>query len=163
MKVFEYVLLLFLFLLVPLLAKSQVIAKEEIDLKVTVNHVAAGFEKFQEKIILLFKFSKGSKTEYLQFLSEKRLAELVYSLESNQIDLLEPTASRYTTYIGNLTNYMVANKVSSKKQDVTSMFERHIKVVKKLHEKVPQDSGWWIALQHDINAAADFKEKINRL
>lgn len=128
-----------------------------------VDHVAGGFEKFREKISLFITFDKGAKTNYQQILTEKRLQELEYILESNKIDLLEPTASRYTTYAGNLVNYVFANKVTEKKSDLIKMFEDHEKRAGELQKKIPLDSGWWIALQHCMNVAKMSEEKLKTL
>lgn len=130
---------------------------------IKVDHVAGGFEKIKEKIFLFIIFEKQAKTNYQHDLTEKRLQELEYILESNKIDLLEPTASRYTTYAGSLVNYVLANKVTGKKSDLIKMFEDHEKRAEELQKKVPLDSGWWIALQHSVNVAKMSKEQLKTL
>ncbi len=128
-----------------------------------VNHVAGTFEKIREKINLIFIFDKAAKANYQQELTEKRLQEMEYIMEANKIDLLEPTASRYTTYAGNLVNFAVANKVTAKKDDLIKMFKDHEIRVEELQKKIPLDSGWWLALQHGINVAKQSKERISTL
>lgn len=128
-----------------------------------VDHVAGTFEKIKEKISLIFIFDKVAKTNYQQELTEKRLQEMEYIMEAKKIDLLEPTASRYTTYAGNLVNFAVANKVTAKKDDLIKMFEDHEKRVEDLQKKIPLDSGWWLALQHGINVAKQSGERISTL
>src|SRR3990167_8416016 len=71
--------------------------------EVKVDQVAGKFEKLKEKVTLLFKIGRASKTDYLQYLTDKRLAELTFVIGAKQIDDVEPTASRYSTYLGNLT------------------------------------------------------------
>ncbi len=156
--VFFCLIFLINYRLVSAADEQQVISPE-----IKIYHVAGGFEKIKEKIILFFKFNNNDKTDYYQYLAEKRLAEVYFVVNSNQINLLEPTASRYSTHIGNLTNFVTTKKISAKKDGLVGMFERHIKIVEEIQKKVPVDSGWWIALRHDINSAKDFKEKIEKI
>lgn len=156
-------IILLLFFIVSFGIMSQVEAVDEIKPNIQVDHIANNIEKIQEKITLFFKFDKKDKTKYMEFLSEKRLAELYYGIKSNQLDLLEPSASRYSTYIGNLTNFAMANRVASEKDELTKMFDKHIKIVEELQSSIPHDSGWWLALQHDINSAKIFEERIKGL
>lgn len=152
--------LFFSFLSVPLVSAQDESATAS---AIKVGHVAGRPEKLREKLILFFKFNKKDKADYYQFLAEKRIAELAYVIESNQIDLVEPTASRYSTYIGTLTDFVTKNNITAKKEDLIEMFERHQKVVGKLQEEFKFESGWWLALQHDINTARLFKEKVEKL
>lgn len=125
-----------------------------------VNHVASVFEKIGEKITLLFKLGHKRKTDYYKFLVEKRLAEMTYVIENNQIDLVEPTASRYATYLGNLTNYVSSNKILEKNEELTVMYDEHAKIILKLQKRFEFESGWWLALQHDINSISIYEEKL---
>ncbi len=137
--------------------------RAEDGLQFKVDHVAGRIEKFKEKISLFLKFNKKSKTNYYQYLAEKRLAEISYVIEKNDIDSVEPTASRYSTYIGILGNYVDTNKVSEKKNDLINMYERHIKILTELQKKFKHDSGWWLAIQNDINTIKIFIEKTKSL
>lgn len=127
-----------------------------------VDRIAGKIEKVKEKLSLFLKFNKVAKVDYYQYLSEKRLAELVYAVE-NDVNSLEQTASRYSTYIGTLTNYVLANKITGEKQDLVSMFERHTRIIESLQKKFEFESGWWLAIQHDINSLGIFKDKIKAL
>ena len=90
----------------------------------------------------------------------KRHAELVYIIENDQIDLLEPTASRYATSLGTLTNYIIKNKITDDRGILINMLDEHAKIIQNLQTKFEYDSGWWLALQHDINYAGIYKEKL---
>lgn len=137
-------------------------AKDEVTLNFTVNHVATKFEKLGEKISLFFKFGKEAKVDEYQYLLEKRLAEVSYAVNNN-IDMVEPTASRYSTYIAVTTDYMLANKVSGKKDQVVATYKRHNKILTALQQKFKHDSGWWLAIQNDINLTNDSAAKLGRL
>lgn len=131
--------------------------------EVKVDHLAGRFEKLQEKLTLFFKFNKKDKVRYYQYLSEKRLAELYYVIQTSQIDSVEETASRYSTYIGTLTNFMVSKNVKEDKDSLINMFDRHIKIIEGLQKKFKFESGWWLAIQHDINSAKLFSDKIRQI
>jgi hypothetical protein len=154
------------FLLLPLFIFTPVtFAQDQNDQAkpaITVDHVAGKVEKLKEKVTLLIKFKKESKVEYHQYLAEKRLAELSYAVE-NDINLVEPTASRYATYIGRMSTYMLENKVAGKKDDVLGMFERHRKIIEGLQSKFEHDSGWWLAIQHDTNNTLIFTDQLKSL
>lgn len=140
---------------------ASILAEENLQFK--VDHVAGKFEKLKEKIGLFLKFDKKSKTDNYQYLVEKRLAEISYVIEKNDINSVEPTASRYSTYVGVLGNFVEMNKVGEKKDDLMKMYERHIKVLSDLQGKFKFESGWWLAIQNDINVNKLFIEKAESL
>lgn len=142
-----------------ILAQDQEMLKPHVE----VDHIAGRVEKLGEKIALLLKFYKKSKADYYQYLLEKRLAELVYVVENDQINSVEETASRYSTYLGILANYVETKRVVEKKEDILSTFDRHSRVVENLQKKFKYESGWWLAIAHDINSLKLFKEKIQNL
>lgn len=130
-------------------------------LNFTVDHIATTPEKILEKVNLFFRFSKEAKVDYYDYLLEKRLAELSYAVKSNNNDLIEPTASRYSTYIGVMTQYMISSNVASKKDQIISTYARHEKILLELQSKFEHDSGWWLAIQNDINSTKDFSTKLS--
>ncbi len=160
LKKLNLLILGFLFLVFTF-SHSLVFAHEAEAMK--VDHVATSFEKLKEKITLFLKFDKKNKVDYYEYLAEKRLAEIAYAVESNNIDLVEPTASRYSTYIGILTSFVDKNKVTDKKDDLVKMFEKHDRVLTDLQKKFKFESGWWLAIQHDINNTRIFSDKIKSL
>lgn len=128
-----------------------------------VNHIASSIEKISEKISLVLKFSKHAKADHLQYLAEKRLAELIYVIKSDKIDSVEETASRYSTYLGNLTNYIINRKFSDKKDELISLYSQHAQILKEQQKKFKYDSGWWLAIQHTINLTGIYSEQLKRL
>jgi len=145
-----------------LFTTQAVFAQENPSTSFQVDHVARGFEKIKERVTLFFKFSKDSKLDYLAYLSEKRLAELEYGV-NNDVNLIEETASRYTTYQGKLSEFVISNKMSDKKDPLSKMYSNHIAVLEKLQSKFEYDSGWWLSIQHGINVNKEFKEKLSTI
>lgn len=156
-----FVILLVFFLALPLFTKSIVAQDNSLEMK--VDHVAGKFEKLKEKVVLLTKFSKVSKAKYHQLLLEKRLAELSYVVESGQLDLVEPSASRYATYAGRLSDYIVGNNVSDEKDEVVALFDRHAKIIDSLQRNFEYESGWWFAIQHDVNSTKIFSDTVSKI
>lgn len=133
----------------------------EIKSKVEVDHVANIVEKFKEKMTSFFKFSKEDKFNYQKFLLEKRLAELKYVVDSKEWQPIEETSSRYATYLGNFTGFVVNNKLSNKKEEVLNMYNRHQKILEEFGRNFEFESGFWLLLQHDINSTKIFSSQIN--
>ncbi len=130
---------------------------------IKVDHIAGILEKIGEKISMFFKFNKEDKVAYYQELLNKRLAEVNFVMETEQGDMIEETTTRYNAYLGNLSDYLIKNKVISKKESTLAIFEKDTKVFEKLHMQVPVDSGFWILIQHNINSIKIFKEKISQI
>jgi len=131
--------------------------------KAEVNHIAQGFEKVWEKIILFSKFSKKSKLTYWEHLVEKRLAEVKYVLVSNQINSLEPTTSRYSTYLGRLSEFALKHKIVDKKDELLKIYSEHQQILADLQKDFEFNCGWWIMLENDINVNKIFTEKVQAL
>jgi len=129
---------------------------------IEVNHVARGFEKVAEKLTLLSKLSKKSKANYHTYLLEKRLAELHYAVNNN-VDLVEETASRYSSYAGRLSGHLIKNKLTDNKEEILNMYERHSQVIENLQQNFEYDSGWWLAIQHDRNVLKEFAAKLQNI
>lgn len=121
-------------------------------LTVKVDHVATTTDKLQERLLLMLKFSKQAKANYYQYLVEKRLAELTYVIENKNVNLVEELASRYSTYVGVLAQYVATNKITTKNKDLLAMFDKHAYLISELQKNFPFESGWWLAIQHDINS-----------
>lgn len=153
-KIFS-LLAIFIFLLAPFGVSAVDIVK--------VDHLATKVEKIKEKITLFFKFNKLDKANYYQYLVEKRLGEMVYVIENDKIDSVEETASRYATYLGQLTDYMKKNNLLGKKDDLTKLYEAHTKKILELQKKFKYDSGWWLAIQHDLNTITILKDQTKTL
>jgi len=115
-----------------------------------VDHVAGVLAKLVEKVTLYTKLGKPAKARYMERLLDKRLAELAYVVENDR-DAIEPSASRYSSYIGNLTNYMVKNNLTGEKEGALALYAEHHEVLLKLRDNFEWDSGWWLAIQHAVN------------
>lgn len=142
---------------------GTILAQEDPKPNFTVTTVESKIGKIGEKINLLLRFNKVGKVDYYSYLLEKRLAELAFVVESNDHNMVEEAASRYTTYIGIVSNFTKNKQVSEKKDDLLKQYERHGKVLEKLQSRFAANSGWWLAMQHTINSTRDFSEQLKSL
>lgn len=129
-------------------------------------HIANVVDRIFEKISLFFKFSNRDKIDYQKDLTEKRLVELKYvveNVENGMGDRIEELSSRYSTYLGYLTEMVVKNKMVDKKQEFLDMYETHAKIIEQLITKVDVDSGFWLLLKHDINYVKIYSDQIKSL
>lgn len=119
--------------------------------------------RLSERISLFFKFSSKDKVNYQKKLTEKRLAELKYAVDNEKGDLVEELASRYSTYVGRLTDMVVENKMTDKKQELIDMYDQHYNVVVELDKKFEANSGLWLMMEHDKNYLKIYSEQLKNL
>lgn len=154
---------LFTFLVLSVFGLGPVVAAQELSANFKVNHIASPFEKIIEKIRFKFKYDNNDKADYLRYVLENRLAELVYVVSEGRVDDVETTASRYNTYQLSTINFIIQNKRVSQKDNLISDLNRHKQVIEKLQENYKFESGWWLAIQHDINSIKDGLVKLEAL
>lgn len=130
---------------------------------IQVDHVANLRDRVLERIILFFKFNPNSSEEYQSQLAEKRLAELKYVVDSDNWDPIEETSSRYSSYLGRLTKFVLDHRMLNKKDDLLKMYKRHEQVLDQLVKNFEYESGFWLLLQHDINANKIYQQQIQDL
>lgn len=167
-KAIIVVLIILNILIFPTIIKAQWLDQpgEKLDyaaLVRPVDHIANIRERLQERINLFFKFFPESKYKYQKELTERRLGELVYVIEKRKGDFIEETSSRYSTYLGRLTELVVSSKQSDKKTELFKMFENHNKALNELIKNFEANSGFWLLIQHDINSIKLYKDQIKKL
>lgn len=156
------ILLVFLssfFILVPRISIAQESSKEA---QIKVDHVAGIFEKVSEKAILFFKFSGSEKAKYMRYLTEKRFAEMEYSIKAPGGSRIEEATSRYRTYAGNLANFLSPKKeLSQEREETIKMYKNHSMITGKLQEKFEFESGWWLSIQHVTDSLRIYSDSLN--
>ncbi|MDO8619156.1 MAG: DUF5667 domain-containing protein [Candidatus Daviesbacteria bacterium] len=125
-----------------------------------VDHVANLRDRILERITLFFKFSSDSSEQYQQELVEKRLAELKYIVDNNKGDQIEDMTSRYSTYLGRMTEYVISHKMINKKDELIQLYNRHIQVLEDLIKNFEVNSGLWMLMEHDINANKIYQQQM---
>lgn len=128
-----------------------------------VDRVANLRDRILERIILFFKFNPESSIEYQSQLVEKRLAEVKYVVDSGDWDPIEDVSSRYSSYLGRLTKFVLDHKMVSKKDDLIKMYSNHEAILEEILKNFESNSGFWLLIQHDINANKLYQQQIRDL
>ena len=152
------IIILLVFVYSPVLAQDSTPSAT-----LKVGHIANVVERLKEKITLFFKFSSNDKLDYYKYLTDKRLAEIAYTIENKDVDRVEETASRYSTTLGKLNEFVLSNKLLTQKEEIINIMKHHEKVIGSLQSNFKFDSGWWLALQHDLNTIKIFSDKLDNL
>ena len=119
-----------------------------------------GIGKVFERANLFLRFSPDSKAGYWRKLVDRRLTELVAVVEENNLDMFEETTSRYSTYVGRYSDYILAKNLDNQKEITRKMFAKHLEILEPLRDKYEFESAWWLLLQHDINTIRIFSDKL---
>lgn len=158
---------LFLFLVVLVLLFGVVSVYKNVSAKgwqfQKVNHVANPLEKIFERVGLFLNADKGAKAEYYLKLADKRLAEVVYLVENDKIGDLENVTSRYSTYLGTASEFLIDNKIAGRKEIFLKVFDEHRKVLEKLVVKYEKGTAQWMLVMHDINTIKVFQDRFTAL
>lgn len=141
-------------------AHSAIASDYQFDTKVTKK--AGVVAKIFERINLLTKFSAEDKAKYWQKLTDIRLAELKMEVDDKNFDLVEETASRYSTYLGNYAGFLIAKKVIGQKQTFLDQTDSRLGILTELRDRFEYDSAWWLMIQHDINTIGIFKDRLSQ-
>lgn len=120
-------------------------------------------DRLFEKISMIFKFSSKDKVDYQKKLTEKRLAELKYAIQNDRGELIEELSSRYSTYLGNLTEMVIKNNMTDRKQEFLDMYDRHYQVVDQLDTRFESNSGFWLLMEHNKNYARIYSDQIKAI
>ena len=127
-----------------------------------VSGKAGVFAKLFERVNLIFRFGSESKARYWQKLTDIRLAELKMVVDEGNNDWVEETSSRYSTYLGRYSEFVIKKQVKSQKETILKQFESHSEILAVLRDKYKYDSAWWLMIQHDINTIDIFKNRIDK-
>lgn len=155
----KYILLLCLFI-VLIFPKSSSQKSSASDQVVQVSGMANTGSRLGERIILFSKFSKNAKADYRQYLVKKRFGELQYVLDNQLGYFFEETTSRYSTYVGRLTNQIVKDRLVNKKEEVLKMYASHSVILEQYASEQEYDSAFWLLLQHDINYLKLYSDQV---
>lgn len=161
-KLVSLVLIVFLLLFQTPVFAEDFVSTHSANIK-KVDHIANIRERIQERINLFFKFSPQTKVDYQKELTEKRFAELVYVIENKKGDFIEEISSRYSTYLGRLTETVTKNKLSKDKDDLLKMLDTHKLILEDLIQYFESNSGFWLLLMHDFNSINIYSEQIQKL
>lgn len=120
------------------------------------------FKRLKEKItlVLLSPFA-GKKADYYMELLRIRLAEFKYVVDKKDIDSLQTTSERYFTTAGELTSFIIKNKLEDKKTNVVKLLEDHIKVTAKLEGAYSETTSQWRLIRYSSDYLKNYLAKLS--
>lgn len=116
----------------------------------------------QEKVFLKLKSSPQDKVDYMSSLLESRLQELQSQVNNKSYGYILPSASRYSSLAGQITELIVANNMVDKVDALKRQFERHKKVLDDLYVIYPKntDNMEYKYIQDDFNYLILYLDKL---
>lgn len=119
----------------------------------------------QEKVFLKLKSTPSDRVDYMNSLLETRLQELQSQVNNKSYGYILPSASRYSTLAGQITDLVVANNMVDKVDALKSQFERHKKVLDDLYIIYPKntDNMEYKYIQDDFNYLTLYLDKLAKI
>lgn len=120
--------------------------------KITPDSFYYPLKRISEKVIVYFYFDSNKKADYYRNLVQERLAELKYIVDKDFKDQVEKSTQRVSYQVGVLTDYVLEEKLDNKKQDAIGLYKEDKIILEKLRDKYPENSSFWMLVQHVINS-----------
>lgn len=142
------------FLKLLLLALVSVLVVEAIfiDYIIPTDGIFYIAKRTYEKTVLTLKFDPSKKADYYGYLLEKRLKELIQVLDQGSDRDVMHASLRYYTTVGDLTDLVVANKLSFKIPNLKKQLLKHREILSKIITEYRKEGSIelrWV--QDDIN------------
>lgn len=122
-------------------------------------------KRIQEKIFLNLKSDPQEKTDYMIFLLNNRLEELRQQVNAKNYDYILPSASRYSTLAGQITDLIIENNMTDKIDPIKQTFLKHQKLLNDLYVIYPKNTdNWeWKYIQDDYNYLKLYLDKLAKM
>ncbi len=120
-------------------------------------------KRVQEKVFLKLKTNPEERVDYMISILNSRLNELRDIVNGKDYDYVLPTASRYSTLAGQITELIIANNLKDKIPSITKTFEDHKKILNDLYVIYPKnipDNVEWKYIQDDYNYLKIYLDKL---
>lgn len=130
-------------------------ANPDADLMFTLKRV-------QEKAFLKTKTSPEAQVDYMSNMLESRLQELVNEVNSKNYGYVLPSASRYSTLAGQITDLIVGNNLTNKVEATRRQFLEHQKILDNLYVIYPKNTEnvEYKYIQDDFNYLGLYLDKL---
>lgn len=121
-----------------------------------------GLKRVQEKIYLKLKNAPADKLDYMSLLLDRRLTELDSQVRRQSYGYILPSALRYSTLAGQITEMIVANKTTDKVVSTIDQFKSHLKVLQDIYVIYPKntDNMEYKYIEDDINYLKIYLDKL---
>ncbi len=122
-------------------------------------------KRIQEKVFLKLKSSPSDKIDYMSALLDTRLQELKSQVNRQSYNYILPSALRYSTLAGQITEMIIANNMKDKVVSTTAQFIAHKKTLQEIYVIYPKNTdNWeWKYIQDDINYLKLYLDKLQSI
>ncbi len=130
------------------------------------NYLLFSLKRGQETVFLKFKSTPSQKVDYMDGLLDERLSELQTVFNHKSYSSVLPAANRYFTLAGQITDLVVANKLTDKVPAIKQQFENHKKILNDLYVAYPKnnpDNVEYKYIQDDYNYLNLYLDKLSKI
>ena len=162
LKKIIFVFLIFLFLAVPQFVASQNSDDFPYEKINPSNYYSYNLKRLKEKLSLtLFHRTPTRRVNFLKVLLLRRIAELKFVVERDDIANLQNSSQRYSTTAGQITEVITKNSLNSEKEYFRKLFKDHTLLLEQLQTNYKYDSGQWLFLKWDIDYLKLYSERLS--
>lgn len=121
-----------------------------------------GLKRIQEKVFLNLKSNPEERLDYMRGLLDVRLQELETQVKNQSYGYILPSATRYSTLAGQITEMVLANNMTDKVGSIKEQFNNHIKVLEEVYYIYPKntDNEEYKYIEDDINYLKIYLDKL---
>lgn len=121
-------------------------------------------KRVQENVFFKFKSTPAQKVDYMSNLLQTRLEELQNIVKNKSYNHILNASLRYSTLAGRITEEIIANNLTDKKEAVKNMFTAHQKLLDDLYVAYPKntDNLEYKYIQDDFNYLGLYLDKLSQ-
>lgn len=129
------------------------------------NSAFWSLKRAQEKVYLKLKSNPAERLDYMSLLLDRRLQELKSQVDRQSYSHILPSASRYSTLAGQITDMIVVNNMKDKAASITNQFREHQKVLYETYVIYPKntDNVEYKYIEDDMNYLGIYLEKLAKV
>lgn len=124
-----------------------------------------GLKRVQEKVFLKLKSNPQEKLDYMSFLLDRRLDELKSQVERQSYSKILPSALRYSSLAGEITEKVISNNMKDKASSVINQFKDHRIILNDIYVLYPKNTEnvEYKYVKDDINYLKLYLDKLERI
>lgn len=124
-----------------------------------------GLKRVQEKVFFKFKSNASEQVDYMRGLLNIRLEELSNQVRRQSYNYILPSALRYSTLAGQITDTIIASNMKDQVPAVINQFKDHQKVLQDLYVIYPKNTdNWeWKYIQDDVNYLKIYLDRLKEI
>lgn len=121
-------------------------------------------KRVQEKVYLKLKSDPVDKVDYMGSMLESRLSELQNQVNNQSYGYILPSALRYSTLAGQITDLIVVNHLTEKAEETKKQFLNHQKALDVIYVIYPKNTEnvEYKYIQDDFNYLKLYLDKLEQ-